>query len=255
MPRFAHLPLLLKPSGKGKLSKRDGEKLGIPVFSLDFRNTGFLPEATINFLAFLGWNPGTEQEIFSLDELTEAFSLDRIVKSGARYDYDKAKWFNQQYLIATDDATLAREHVTPVFAAHGHELQPGTARAIAGLLKERIHTTDEFWEQGRYFVERVGIRDEKMARKKWKPERRAAFDRLKDELASVQDWRAATVKQAVVAFMEREGLGFGAVLPILRLAISGTTQGPDAFAILAVVGKEESLARLAEGYDRMDAVH
>jgi glutamyl-tRNA synthetase len=254
MPRFAHLPLLLKPSGKGKLSKRDGEKLGIPVFSLDFREAGFLAPATVNFLAFLGWNPGTEQELFSLDELIAAFDLDRIVKGGARYDYDKAKWYNQQYLIQADDEELAREHVTPLFEEHGHTLKPATAAAIAALLKERVHTTEEFWEQGRYFVERVGILDEKMARKKWKADHRPAFERLRDRLAEVTDWQASKIKQTTVAFMEEEGLGFGAVLPVLRLAVSGTTNGPDAFAILEVVGKEESLARLDEGFDRMDRI-
>ncbi len=254
MPQFAHLPLLLKPSGKGKLSKRDGEKLGIPVFSLDFRDAGFLSDATVNFLAFLGWNPGTEQELFSLEELIGTFGIDRIVKSGARYDYDKARWFNQQYLIASDDADLGREYVGPLFAGHGHILSTERATAIAGLLKERVHTTEEFWEQGRYFVERVGIQDEKTARKKWKPERRAAFERLRDRLAGLTDWRAAAIKQATVDFMEREGLNFGAVLPVLRLAVSGTTSGPDAFAILEVIGREETVGRLEVGYAAMDGL-
>ncbi|MBB4078820.1 glutamyl-tRNA synthetase [Lewinella aquimaris] len=261
MPAFAHLPLLLKPNGKGKLSKRDGQALGFPVFPLDwnggeekltgFREAGFLPQAMTNFLAFLGWNPGTEQEIFSLTELVEAFDLDRINKSGAQYDFEKAKWYNQQYLIGTPDEALAPA-VSEVFARHGHGLTPDRATRIAQLLKERVHTLPEFYEQGRYFCERVGITDEKMARKKWKPELRPTFEQLRERLATVKHWKAPDIKAATVAFMEETGLGFGAVLPILRLAVSGTTNGPDAFAILETIGKEETLARLPKGFDAMD---
>ena len=265
MPQFAHLPLLLKPTGKGKLSKRDGQQLGIPVFPLDwkpddpaeklagFREAGFLPEATINFLAFLGWNAGTEQEIFSLPELVEAFDLDRINKAGAQYDFDKAKWYNQQYLIASADEELALT-VQQQFAEHGQSITSKQATHIAGLLKERVHTLTEFYPQGRYFTERVGITDEKMARKKWKPAQRPAFEELREQLAQVEDWKAAEIKAATVAFMEEKGMGFGAVLPILRLAVSGTTNGPDAFAILETVGREETVARLGVGYGLMDRV-
>ncbi|MCP9237436.1 glutamate--tRNA ligase [Lewinella sp. JB7] len=261
MPAFAHLPLLLKPNGKGKLSKRDGQALGFPVFPLDweggeekldgFREAGFLPQAMINFLAFLGWNPGTEQEIFTLSELVEAFDLDRINKSGAQYDFEKAKWYNQQYLISTPDGELAPA-VVEVFAAHGQKIDPEKASLIAGLLKERVHTLPEFYTQGRYFTERVGITDEKMARKKWKPAQRPVFEQLRQRLAEVTDWNATDIKSATVAFMEDTGLGFGAVLPVLRLAVSGTTNGPDAFAILATIGQEETLERLSQGFDAMD---
>ncbi len=265
MPRFAHLPLLLKPTGKGKLSKRDGQALGFPVFPLDwtgdgseekldgFREAGFLPEATINFLAFLGWNPGTEQEIFSLPELVEAFDLDRINKSGAQYDFEKAKWYNQQYLIAAEDADLA-PRIFETFADHHHPISLEQAANIAGLLKERVHTLSEFYTQGSYFATRVGVTDEKMARKKWKPEQRPAFERLRQRLTAVTHWTAPEIKTATLEFMEAEGLGFGAVLPILRLAVSGTTNGPDAFAILEAVGHEETLARLSEGYNIMDRI-
>ncbi len=265
MPRFAHLPLLLKPTGKGKLSKRDGQALGFPVFPLDwtgdgsdeklegFREAGFLPAATINFLAFLGWNPGTEQEIFSLPELVEAFDLDRINKSGAQYDFEKAKWYNQQYLIAADDAELA-PRVFELFADQHTPVSLEHAATIAGLLKERVHTIPDFYTQGSYFATRVGVPDEKMARKKWKPELRPAFERLRERLATVSDWTAPEIKATTLAFMEAEGLGFGAVLPILRLAVSGTTNGPDAFAMLEAVGHEETLARLSEGYNIMDRI-
>ena len=263
MPRFAHLPLLLKPNGKGKLSKRDGQQLGFPVFPLEwagataeetltgFRESGFLPAATVNFLAFLGWNPGTEQEIFSLKELTAAFDLERINKSGAQYDFEKARWYNQQYLIHTPDERLA-DRVSDVFTAHHHPISDAQAVAIAGLLKERVHTLNEFYEQGLYFVERVGITDEKTARKKWKPDQRPKFEDLRKRLAALDGWTAAQIKAETLSFMDDNGLGFGQVLPILRLAVSGSTAGPDAFAILETVGQEETIARLGEGYNLMD---
>lgn len=266
MPEFAHLPLLLKPTGKGKLSKRDGFKLGIPVFPLPwagpqgdenlngFQDRGVLPEAMINFLAFLGWNPGTEQEIFSLNELVEAFDLDRINKSGARFDFEKAKWFNQQYLIAKSDAELAPS-VQEIFVAEGHAIDLPLAERIAGLLKERIHLLPEFYTQGRYFVEAIEITDEKTARKKWKPDRRPAFEDLRQRYAGLEDWTAPSIKATTLGWMEENELGFGAVLPLLRIAVSGTTNGPDAFAILATVGREETISRLATAYDRFDALN
>jgi glutamyl-tRNA synthetase len=265
MPTFAHLPLLLNPNGKGKLSKRDGAKFGFPVFPLvwhdeakgetaaGFREDGYLPQALVNFLAFLGWNPGTEQEIFSLSELVAAFDLDRINKSGARFDIEKGQWYNQQYLIATSDEELA-PMVAAQFAAAGHEISTEKATTIASLLKERIQVLPDFFEKGRFFVEAVTAYDEKTIRKKWKPDNRAAFDQLAEILSGHEDWTAAPIKSAVVAFMDANGLGFGAVLPILRVAISGSVQGPDAFEMLEAVGREETVARLRNGYDAFDAI-
>lgn len=264
-PVWAHLPLLLNPNGKGKLSKRKGADLGFPVFPLEwhddakgevfagFREEGYLPEALINFVAFLGWNPGTEQEMFSLEELTEAFSLDRINNSGARFDIEKAKWFNQQYLIAKDNADLA-PFVQKEFAVAGYEISIAQATEIAGLLKERVQLLPEFFSQGRYFVEAPTSYEEKPIRKKWKPENRATFTEMVNDLTGLSDWSATTIKATVMAFMERHELGFGAVLPIIRVAVSGSVQGPDAFAILAAVGLEESVARLQKGYDAFDAI-
>ena len=264
-PAFCHLPLLLNPNGKGKLSKRKGAELGFPVFPLQwndvakgetfagYREEGYLPEVLVNFLAFLGWNPGTEQEIFSLTELTEAFSLERVNKSGARFDIDKAKWYNQQYLSATPDAVLA-PLVQAQFADAGHEIDESLATSIAGLLKERIHLIPEFYTAGTYFVTPVKEYEEKTIRKKWKPDNRAAFEALADTLAAHDNWTAASIKEAIVAFMGEHGLGFGQVLPILRVAVSGSVQGPDAFAILEVVGREESVARLRKGYDAFDEI-
>ena len=264
-PTFVHLPLLLNPNGKGKLSKRKGTEHGFPVFPLQwnnpagadtfagFREDGFLPEAMVNFIAFLGWNPGTEQELFSLPQLTEAFSLGRINNSGARFDIDKAKWYNQQYLIAKPDAELAPT-VQSVYAEAGHDITTDGATTIAGLLKERIHLLPEFYTEGKYFVAPVTEYQEKTIRKKWKPENRPAFEELANRLEHLDTWQAAKIKESIVAFMDDHGLGFGAVLPILRVAVSGSVQGPDAFGILEVVGREESVRRLRVGYDAFDGL-
>jgi glutamyl-tRNA synthetase len=265
MPVFAHLPLLLNPNGKGKLSKRDGAKFGFPVFPLlwedkvkneiaaGFREDGFLPEALINFLAFLGWNPGTEQEMFSLEELVSAFDIERINKSGARFDIEKGRWFNQQYLIAKTNAELA-PLVQTEFCKHDFELSTDKAEQIAGLLKERVHLLPEFYSSGRYFVAPVETYDEKTIRKKWKPDNRTKFDALADVLANHGDWTAPSIKAAVVAFMNDNELGFGAVLPIIRIALSGSVQGPDAFDMLEAIGQETAVKRLRESYDLFTSI-
>ena len=265
MPVFAHLPLLLNPNGKGKLSKRDGAKFGFPVFPLrwedkqkdevaaGFREDGFLPEALVNFLALLGWNPGTEQEIFSLDELISAFDLERITKSGARFDIEKGMWFNQQYLIARSDAALV-PLVQAEFSRNGFELGTAKAEQIAGLLKERVHLLPEFFSSGRYFVAPVLTYDEKTIRKKWKPANREKFDALADILAGQEDWTAPAIKAAVVAFMEANELGFGAVLPVIRIALSGSVQGPDAFEMMEAVGRDITVERLRGSYDFFTSV-
>ncbi len=255
MPEFAHLPLILKPTGKGKLSKRDGTKLGIPVFPLSwegatpeesfkgFREFGFDPRAVVNFLAFLGWNPGTEQELFSLDELVQAFSLDKIGKGGARFDYDKAKWFNQQYIQAADNAFLA-EQVRPVLKEHGHEPEQAWLEKFCGLLKERVTLYPDFWEQGKYLLEPVREYDRKILRKKWKPERLPVFLEMADALATLESFTAPKIEQAVKAFAERHELKPGEVFPILRIALTGTTRGPGIFDIMELLGPDESIARL-----------
>ncbi len=264
-PVFAHLPLLLNPNGKGKLSKRKGADLGFPVFPLEwhdqeknevfagFRETGFLPGALVNFIAFLGWNPGTEQEIFSLEELATVFSLDRINKSGARFDIEKGQWFNQQYLIATADAELA-PLVADVFAQNGHPIPLEKATAIAGLLKERVHELPDFFHQGQYFVLAPQHYEEATIRKKWNPAQAPTFEALAVELEQLPDWAATSIKAATVAFMDRHGLGFGGVLPILRIAASGSTQGPDAFGMLATIGQEESVRRLRVGISAFNGI-
>jgi len=265
MPVFAHLPLLLNPNGKGKLSKRNGAKFGFPVFPLQwedkqkgevaagFREDGFLPEALVNFLAFLGWNPGTEQEIFSLEELVTAFDTGRINKSGARFDIEKGRWLNQQYLIAQPDAALA-PLVQAEFSKQGFDIDISKAEQIAGLLKERVHLLPEFFSNGRYFVAPVLAHDEKTIRKKWKPDNRTKFDNLAHILANHDNWTAPSIKAAVVAFMEANELGFGAVLPIIRIALSGSVKGPDAFEMMEAIGQETTVARLREGYDLFTSI-
>ena len=263
MPEFAHLPLILKPTGKGKLGKRDGNKFGIPVFPLSwkgeteedsftgFREFGFDPKAVLNFLAFLGWNPGTEQEVFTLDELIKAFSVEKIGKSGARFDFDKAKWFNQQYIIASSNEDLA-EVVRPLVKEKGYEVSDEFLVAFCGLMKERVNFYTDFVETGYYFFEPIREYDAKMVRKKWKTEKRPVFETMREDLLNLDDYSGVGVETCIKSFMEKHELGFGAVLPILRLGVSGTMKGPSVFDMMSLLGKEEVNARLAKAYDAFD---
>ncbi len=265
MPVFAHLPLILKPTGKGKLSKRDGAKFGIPVFPLGwkgamaedsfegFKEFGFDPEAVVNFLAFLGWNPGTEQELFSMKELISAFSLDNVGKSGARFDYDKAKWFNQQYLIQTDNGVLA-DRVRPIIEAQGHSPNQAFLEKFCGIMKERVVLLPEFWEQGYYFFESVKNYENKPIRKKWKPERRSQFERLRNLINRTKPFEATAIEAVVKDFINEHDLGFGNVLPILRVGVSGTMKGPSIYEIIALIGREETDQRLSAAFDAFDAM-
>ncbi len=263
MPQFAHLPLILKPNGKGKLSKRDGLKLGIPVFPLawegdtpedsfpGFREFGFDPKAVVNFLAFLGWNPGTEQEIFSLDELAKAFSVEKIGKAGARFDFDKARWYNQQYIMATDDQELAKT-IRPWIEAQGVHPTDEYLTTFCGLMKERVVVFTDFWENGYYFFAPVQEYDTKTIGKRWKPELKGKFLELTQQLQRLEDYSATAIEQTVKAFMEKFELKFGDVLPILRIGTSGTTKGPSVFDIMALLGKEEVHQRLTQAFDLFD---
>jgi glutamyl-tRNA synthetase len=265
MPTFAHLPLILKPTGKGKLSKRDGAKLGIPVFPLSwkdatpedsfegFREFGFDPKAVINFLAFLGWNPGTEQEMFSLEGLCEAFSIAHIGKAGARFDYDKAKWFNQQYIIATPNAELAKI-LQPMAAEKGYTTDLDFLEGFARLMKERVIFYTDFLETAYYFFEAVKEYDLKTVRKKWKAEHRAFFNTLNEKISAVADFSAPNIKAAIVGHMEAEGLKFGDVLPIVRVGMCGTMKGPDIFETMALLGKETVVERMNTAYQAFDQI-
>lgn len=257
-PVFAHLPLLLKPKGKGKLSKRDSAAFGFPVFPLDwyddsgalafagFREAGFIPEALVNFLAFLGWNPGTDQEIFSLPALGSAFSLDRIVKSGARFDFEKAKWFNQQYMIATDNEALA-ELAQPFFKQANLETDLKTRSTICGLLKERVYSFVEMAEAARFFIETPSNYDEKTLRKKYKEENADHFDKIINLLDSEADFVSTTLQPLVSNYVKDNELSFGQILPIIRVSIAGSVAGPDLFSSMELIGKEEVISRLKTG--------
>jgi glutamyl/glutaminyl-tRNA synthetase len=260
-----NLKAFLKSNLFGKLSKRDGDRLGFPVFPLDwenkktgekasgFREMGFLPEAVINFLAFLGWNPGTEQEMFTMDELVEAFSLERVSKSGAKFNFDKAKWFNQQYLINSNDADLVK-YLADLAEQHGHAGSEAYLTRICGLLKERVTTINELWTQGYYFFEPVAGYDEKTVRKKWKPEFRSAFDALVEAVDAIDDFKAEKIETTVKGFIHDWELKFGDVLPIFRLALTGTMKGPSIFEVAELLGKDRVLMRFEVAYREFDMI-
>ncbi|MCA1745262.1 MAG: glutamate--tRNA ligase [Bacteroidales bacterium] len=263
MPAFAHLPLILKPSGKGKLSKRDGDKEGFPVFPLaytspagevasGYRESGYFPEAVINLLAFLGWNPGTEQELFSLEELTEAFSLERVNKAGARFDPEKAKWFNHQYLIQKSDADLAADFM-PFLKHKGATADARQVEVIVGLVKERVNFVNELWDQTFFFFEAPAGYDEKVAKKRWKGEVPAFMKELSAFFEESPIWDATDLKEKASVLIESKGIGFGNVMNALRLALTGGAFGPDLFTIAGLLGKEETVTRLRTAIGRLGA--
>ena len=256
MPRFAHLPLLLKPEGNGKLSKRDGDRLGFPVFPLEwhdpktgetssgYRETGYLPEAVINFLALLGWNPGTDEEIFSMDELIRLFSLERCSKSGARFDYEKGKWFNHKYLQKKSDEELARMFA-PELAVHGVTgVDAGKLAKIIGLVKERISFVKELWEQTSFFFIAPESYNPKDVKKRWKSETPAILEELIALLEGIDDFGSAAVEAVVIPYIEQKGYHMGNVMNAFRLAVVGECRGPHMFDITEIIGKEETVRRL-----------
>lgn len=263
MPQFSHLPLIMKPNGKGKLSKRDGAKFGIPVFPLSwnaekaedsfvgFREFGFMPDAMINFLAFLGWNPGTEQEIFSLEDLAEAFDLTKVNKGGAKFDFDKAKWFNQQYIMNSDDAAVA-EMIAPMIAEKAGAVDSNYLNGFVGLMKERAAVLSDFWENGSYFFEDVKEYDQKNIRKRWKVENSEKMHSLPNQLNDLENFDADSIEKLVHNFMETNELGMGVVMPAFRLALSGSMKGPSVFDMMALMGKEKVVDRLKNGFAYFD---
>ena len=252
-PQFAHLPLILKPDGNGKLSKRDGDRLGFPVFPTEWKNSqtnevssgyreeGYFAEAFTNMLAFLGWNPGTPKEIFSMNELVEAFSLERVGKAGAKFDFDKTKWFNQQYLRAMSGAKLA-ELVAPF--AQGQSVEKNYLSAICDLMKERATFPKDIWMESQFFFKAPQLYDEKTVRKKWKEQTPAILKELADLLSSITDFTAQNIETSFKSFLAEKELGFGVVLPNFRLAVTGLGMGPSMFQISALLGKEEVLERI-----------
>ena len=253
-PKFAHLPLLLRPDGNGKLSKRDGDRLGFPVFPLDwttvdgelysgYREKGYFPEAFINMLAFLGWNPGTQQEIFSLKELSDAFSLDRVSKGGAKFDPDKTKWFQQQYIRSKNAEDLAEMlgNDFPTGLSHSEKL------TICSLMKERATFLDDILKDGGYLLEKPKGYDEKVLAKKWKTHTAALIQDWVKIIEDINDFTAVNIESKFKSFLEERELGFGAVLLPFRLLVTGVGAGPGMFDIAEFLGKEEVLSRIKSG--------
>lgn len=254
-PRFAHLPLILKPVGKGKLSKRDGDKMGFPVFPLEwtdpktgdvsrgYREDGYFPEAFINLLALLGWNPGTEQEFFSLEELSKIFSLERVVKSGSRFDPEKAKWFNKHYFQEKSVEELSTLF-KPVLKAKGVETNFEKINAVVAEIKERCEFVSDLWDQGYYFFETPQEYDEKTIKKRWKEDTSDKLSEIANLFEKVDDWKANKIKESFSAFMNEKEWGFGAIMNPLRLCLVGGNMGPDLFVICELLGQQETISRI-----------
>ncbi len=259
-PEFAHLPLILKPTGKGKLSKRDGEKLGFPVFPLEwngipgYREEGYFPEAVVNFLALLGWNPGTEQELFSLDELVAAFDLSRVNKSGARFDPEKNKWYNHHYLQQAPVSALLPEFRN-VLKTHPEAsgADDGYLERVIELLRERASFVHELWDLGWYLFRGPVSYDEKAVRKQWKPETAGRMQELLEFLGSQPDFGAGELEPAFKQWIQDAGYSFGQIMAPLRLSLVGSLQGPHVFDILELLGRDESLRRIRRAVQSLEA--
>ena len=254
-PKFAHLPLILKPQGKGKLSKRDGDKMGFPVFPLEwkdpktgevsagYREENYLPAALINMLSLLGWNPGTEQEFFILEELVEAFEISRVHKSGAKFDPEKTKWFQQHYLQLESDYDLGKEFQR-ILEAKGISFNLTYVIEVVNLLKERAVFVDDFWELGSYFFEAPKEFDVKSVKKAWKEDSAEIMEKLAVILAKAENFETEKIQEEVKSWIESNEIGFGKVMQPFRLSLVGAMQGPDVFEIAAMLGKEETLKRI-----------
>ncbi len=255
MPRFAHLPLLLKPEGKGKLSKRDGDRLGFPVFPLEwhdpktgevssgFRESGYFPEAVINFLAFLGWNPGTERELYSLDELVELFDLSKCSKAGARFDYQKGIWFNHEYMLSKSNEEIAALFA-PVVKAQGVDESLERITQVVAMMKDRVSFVGELWPLCSFFFVAPEAYDEKTRKKRWKDDSAQVMGELAEVLEGLDDFSIAHQEQVVESWVEQKEYKLGNVMNAWRLTLVGEGKGPGMFDISAFLGKEETLARM-----------
>ena len=254
-PKFAHLPLILKPVGKGKLSKRDGDKLGFPVFPLQwedpktheissgYKEDGYLPEAVINMLAFLGWNPGTEQELFSLKELVDAFDLKKVNKAGAKFDPEKTKWFQQQYLQQVSNELVSGSFMS-LLKEKEVDASPEYVSKVVDLIKERATFVADLWELGSFFFEAPQEFDTKASKKAWKEDTAAIMAQVKEIIADLSSFTAQDIQTAVKGWIVANELGFGKVMQPLRLSLVGAMQGPDVFEIAAAIGQAETMARI-----------
>ena len=263
MPAFVHLPLLLKPDGKGKLSKRDGDRLGFPVFPLEwhdpksgeissgYRESGYLPQAVINFLALLGWNPGDDQEIMSMDELISKFSFEHCSKAGAKFDFEKGKWFNHKYLQEMSDTDLAKLFA-PILAEHGHaDADMETVARIVALVKGRINFVKDLWDQSKFFFEAPQSYNEKDVRKRWKEGTAEIMGELITVLESIEDFTSAPSEKIVLDWIASKEYHLGNVMNAFRLTVVGECKGPHMFDITEILGKEETIKRIRQGIEQI----
>lgn len=260
MPQFAHLPLLLKPDGNGKLSKRDGDRLGFPVFPMNwkdpksgetssgYREAGYFPEAVVNFLALLGWNSGTDQEIFSMDELIQQFSLDRVSKSGAKFDYEKGKWFNHKYLQEKSNAELAQLYLCEL-AEKGLRPETELVEKVVALVKERANFVTDFWTQSSFFFIAPTVYDEKTVQKRWKEDTAALMTELIAVLKEITTFTPENTEHVVKEWIASKEYNLGAIMNAFRLSIVGESKGPHMFDIIALIGKDETVSRLQKAIE------
>ena len=262
MPQFAHLPLLLKPDGNGKLSKRDGDRLGFPVFPLEFHNQkdgsvssgyreeGYYPEAVINFLALLGWHATGDQEMYTMQELIEQFSLERVSKSGAKFDYEKGKWFNHQYLQLKSNEELA-EQFMPYLEAQGLSGDKATVAKVIGLTKDRVNFVNELWEQVNFFFVAPTEYDEKSLKKRWKEDSPKHMTEMLALLEAHEDWSAEGLDNLIMPWIAEKEYGVGIVMNAFRICLVGAARGPHIWNITDVLGKEETLARVRTALEKL----
>ena len=262
MPRFAHLPLLLKPEGNGKLSKRDGDRLGFPVFPLEwhdpksgeissgYREKGYLPEAVVNMLALMGWNPGTEQEIMSMDELIKLFNVEHISKNGAKFNLDKAKWFQHEYFQKLSDEAVA-DMLEVQMKEHGAEADHAYVMKVAGMMKERITFPSELWETCCYFFQAPTEYNEKDVAKRWTPDMHIHMAKVIEILNTVPFEYDAIHKALLDDYIAANGLNTGKVMNSLRIAVVGRTVGPDMITLVMMLGKDETISRIRKAIDKL----
>ena len=260
MPKFAHLPLLLKPEGKGKLSKRDGDRLGFPVFPLEwhdpktgdvssgYRESGYFPEAVVNFLALLGWNPGTEQELFTLDELVEAFDIHKCSKAGARFDYQKGIWFNHEYMLKKSNEEVANLFA-PIVANNGVDETMERITQVVAMMKDRVNFVKELWPLCSFFFIAPTEYDEKTVKKRWKADSAKVMGELADVLEGIDDFSVEGQEPVVMKWVEEKGYKLGDVMNAFRLTLVGIGKGPGMFDISAFLGKEETLKRMRKAIE------
>ena len=263
IPEFAHLPLILKPDGNGKLSKRDGDRLGFPVFptqwtnpetgdvSSGYRESGYISDAFINMLSFLGWNPGTTQEIFSMEGLIEAFSLERVGKAGAKFDFDKTRWFNQQYLRAKTKEELSQD-LQVILKENGVEAEDDFVATVCEQLKERATFIKDMWEEGKYYFSAPKSYDEKTIRKKWKEDTPKYMTELKYRIEKISDFNSENIEKEFKSYLEENELGMGKLLPAFRVSLTGLGMGPSLFDIASLLGKEETIKRMETALEKIN---